>query len=106
MNADQPGFGSSSRMPSGLYILSSGTFSTCGYILRPSGVPVAVIVTAITLVGIPASLMMLAVYLAAICLSSYRSADFLEDVHKPRFTTQHIEFRTQVQEQQAFVVLL
>ena len=36
MNADQPGFVPLSRKASGLYILSSGTFSACGSMLCPT----------------------------------------------------------------------
>ena len=45
-----------------------------------AGVPVAVIVTAITLVGIPASLMLLAVYLAAIYLAKVWVGAFLGQI--------------------------
>jgi hypothetical protein len=36
MNADQPGFVPLSRKASGLYILSSGTFSACGSMVCPT----------------------------------------------------------------------
>ena len=41
-----------------------------------------------------------------LALLSDWSADFLENVHKARFTLQRIEFRMQVQEQQISVALL
>jgi cytoskeletal protein CcmA (bactofilin family) len=45
-----------------------------------AGVPVAIVVTAITLVGIPASLMLLAVYLAAIYLAKVWVGAFLGQI--------------------------
>ncbi len=71
-------FPASSR-PARTQWAQAGAASGLGFAVL-AGVPVAIIVTAITLVGLPASLMLLAVYLVAIYLAKIWVGAFLGQI--------------------------